>query len=122
MQRQNLTATLPATRVTPEMRERVKDVAEEAGCDMADVIRDALTGALVHLELQLGIKGFDDFTDEELLDAGIRRTTEERRVLDSIREGEQQLKEDRTVGLAWGPPKPEAPEKRAWEGEGAILR
>lgn len=149
--RNNFEATLPATRCTTEMRERTAIVAQAAGCDMADVIRDALVVMLPSMELQLGLKGLDDFDEEELARMGLsRRKSDDWTIdpstlaqinelaeaatvsedtnldLDSVEEPvdrepqpsdgpdyhaehaawavRRKVKEDRTRGLAWGPP------------------
>lgn len=101
-------ALLPAVRCTEETRLRVVKIASAAGCDMADVIRDAVATALVHLELQLGLKSFDDFDEEELVDAGLGRALEEHRTAEALKVVAPQY-EDRTRGAAWGaPPLPAA--------------
>lgn len=52
---QKFDATLPATRCTSEMREDVTEVAQAAGLDKADVIRDALEAFLPQAKLALGL-------------------------------------------------------------------
>jgi hypothetical protein len=91
------------------MRNRVQTVAEAAGCDMADIIRGALEINLIHMELQLRLTSLDDYEEEELVAAGLGAVLEDqkrRRMHEEAEEMRAALKEDRTVGLAWGTPLP----------------
>lgn len=104
MIKNDFTAALPAVRCTPEMRERVLTVAGAAGCDMADVIRDALEVNLVHMELQLGLNKMDDYDDVQLETAGLRRAERVDPSFTLDADNFEPPTEDRTRGLAWGPP------------------
>lgn len=102
MKKNEFTTTVPATRVTPEMRERVLAVAGAAGCDMADVIRDSLEVSLIHMELALQLKTIEDYDDEELRIAGLGAAAEERKRRAAWAEVDAPPIEDRTRGSAWG--------------------
>jgi hypothetical protein len=106
MKKQNLTHTIPATRVSEETRNRVQTVAEAANCDMADIVRDALRVCLIGMELQLGISTLDDYEEQDLIDAGLGRLLQEKRHAELMARVAPRV-EDRTAGLAWGPPAPQ---------------
>lgn len=55
MIRQNFDATLPATRCTAEVRDRVRTAAKTAGVDQADIIRQCIDATLPLIEIQLGL-------------------------------------------------------------------
>lgn len=73
MQKNNFTATLPATRCTEDMRVDVDAVAKATGVDKADVIRDALAAFLPQAKLELQLVSLDDLSDEQLGALGVQR-------------------------------------------------
>lgn len=96
MKRENFDSTLPATRCTEQMRGDVEAVANTAGVDMADVIRDALAAQLPIMALGLGLLVLDDLEDDQVAALGLERVAPP--------EPAVPVKEDRSRGLFGGPP------------------
>lgn len=82
MIRQNFDATLPATRTTTEVKERVRTAAKTAGVDQADIIRQCIETTLPLIEIQLGLVKVEE------------------------PEPAEPVKEDRAAGCFGGPPLP----------------